>query len=242
MIDLHCHIDLYDDPEKIVYECHKRGLKVLSVTTTPSAWEGTYALGKNNHCIITALGLHPQLAAIREQELYLFDKHLPETNFVGEIGLDGIPENKSFWDAQIRVFEHILQSCTNAGGRIMSIHSRRATKQVLKQLERHPNSGVPILHWFSGNFTELEIAINLGCWFSVGPMMCLSKNGRSLISRMPQNRILTETDGPFSVINDKHLKPWDVDIAIKSLSEIWSTSTNNTANILNQNFRSLINS
>lgn len=44
MIDLHCHLDLYPDPQAIVAECVRRRLYVLSVTTVPSAFEGTAAL------------------------------------------------------------------------------------------------------------------------------------------------------------------------------------------------------
>ena len=45
MIDFHCHVDLFPDPHEIARECRKRQLDVLSVTTTPSAWAGTSALG-----------------------------------------------------------------------------------------------------------------------------------------------------------------------------------------------------
>ena len=44
MIDFHCHLDLYPNPREVAKECAKRGLYVLSVTTTPSAWEGTSAV------------------------------------------------------------------------------------------------------------------------------------------------------------------------------------------------------
>ena len=90
MIDFHCHLDLYPDPHEITRECRKRGLDVLSVTTTPSAWGGTSALGGGT--IVTALGLHPQLAHQRKDDLSLFDRLLPGSEYVGEVGLDGAPE------------------------------------------------------------------------------------------------------------------------------------------------------
>ena len=117
MIDFHCHLDLYPDPAVIVDECRRRGLYTLSVTTTPTAWKGTSALVGNAPRIRTALGLHPQLAHERRSELPLFDELLPQVRYVGEIGLDGAPEFRPQWDAQIAVFEHILAKCAAAGGR-----------------------------------------------------------------------------------------------------------------------------
>ena len=127
MIDFHCHLDLYPDPAAIRDECVKRGLYILSVTTTPSAWKGTSALANHTERIRTALGLHPQLAHERQNELPLFDSLLSETRYVGEIGLDGDPQFRRYWDSQVSVFEYVLMKCCEAGGRIMSLHSRRAT-------------------------------------------------------------------------------------------------------------------
>src|ERR1700741_2594809 len=88
VIDFHCHLDLYPDPHAVRDECARRGLYVLSVTTTPSAWNGTFALSRDAPRIRTALGLHPQLAYERHSELDLFESLIAETRYVGEIGLD----------------------------------------------------------------------------------------------------------------------------------------------------------
>ena len=114
MIDLHCHVDLYPQPAAIVEECTRRNMYVLSVTTTPSAWKGTSALAAGNERIRTAIGLHPQLAQQRKGELSQFDELIHETRYVGEIGLDGTPECKPFWEDQMAVFEHVLQTCARA--------------------------------------------------------------------------------------------------------------------------------
>ena len=236
MIDLHCHLDLYPNPEDVVLECEERGLYVLSVTTTPSAWSGTSALTKDNRRIRTALGLHPQLAKERASELSLFDQFVGEAEYIGEIGLDGSPECRMFWDIQVRVFEHILKSCATAGGRVMSIHSRRASKQVLKYLSDNPNSGTPVLHWFSGSFRDLDIAKDLDCWYSVGPAMLRGDKGKKLVAAMPVDRILTETDGPFTSIDGVTSMPWDVDRVNVFLAEIWGCSIMAVEERLKKNF------
>lgn len=222
MIDFHCHLDLYPDPHAVAQDCAARGLYVLSVTTTPSAWKGTSALAAGAPRIRTGLGLHPQLAHERKRELELFERLLPETRYVGEIGLDGAPEYKPYWSDQMAVFKRILDACRNAGGRILSIHSRRAASAVLDVLEDKSDGGTPILHWFSGSQRELARAVDLGCWFSVGPAMLASEKGRALTSLMPRDRILTESDGPFAQVDSRPALPWDTQRAVPALAAIWN--------------------
>jgi TatD DNase family protein len=239
VIDFHCHLDLFSDPLQVARECHARGVYVLSVTTTPSAWKGTSALPPEGSRIRTALGLHPQLAHERESELGLFDSLIDETKYVGEVGLDGAPEFRVHWESQKRVFEHVLRSCANMGGRVLSIHSRRASEAVVEMLEKYPEAGTPILHWYSGSQRDLSRAIKLGCWFSVGPAMLRSERGRALITAMPRERILTESDGPFAEIDGVAIHPWQIAGAIAGLSEIWETPEDCVDRTLKENLRRL---
>jgi len=239
---MHCHLDLYPDPKAALEAIKRNGAYVLSVTTTPSAWVGTAQLARSNSRVRTAIGLHPQLARERKSELSLFDRLLSETRYVGEVGLDGGPECAPFWNDQVEVFDHVLSSCSKAGGRILTIHSRRAANDVLDALERHAGFGVAVLHWFSGSFSELDRAIKFGCWFSVGSAMLRGKKGRELLSRMPANRVLTETDGPFATLNGRALKPADCDIAINVMSDLWGMDKHHAKETVLASFRELVSS
>jgi TatD DNase family protein len=240
VIDFHCHLDLHPNPTAVVAECRRRGLYVLSVTTTPSAWKGTKSLAGDAPRIRTALGLHPQLAHERHSELPLFDALLPHVRYVGEVGLDGAPEFRSHWGIQIGVFEHILAKCADAGGRIMTVHSRRASSAVLDRVDVFSGAGTFVLHWFSGSVRDLDRAINLGCWFSVGPAMLRGNRGRALAARMPRDRVLTESDGPFAEVEGSPVMPWQVEIATHALGAIWSLSSEKTDELLRDNLRKLI--
>jgi TatD DNase family protein len=240
VIDFHCHLDLYENPPEVIQGCVSRRMYVLAVTTTPSAWSGTRALVNGAQRVRVALGLHPQLASERRNELDLFDRLLPEARYVGEIGLDGSKELQDQWRDQVAVFERILLSCRAAGGRIMSIHCRRAVGQVLERIEACGPAGVPVLHWYSGSQRDLERAVNLGCWFSVGPATVLSENGRRLIERMPAGRVLTETDGPFASFRGRRALPWDIDAAIPKLAEIWQVSREMAEARLTENLQRLV--
>jgi TatD DNase family protein len=165
---------------------------------------------------------------------------LGETRYVGEIGLDGAPEFRGHRDIQVKVFTHILEACRRAGGRIMSIHSRRASKAVLDHLAAQKGAGTPILRWFSGALREVGQAVDLGCWFSVGPAMLRTDKGRELVALMPRDRILTETDGPFAQIDGKSLAPWEAQHAVELLGALWNVEADAVELTLRDNLRRLV--
>ncbi len=237
MIDFHCHLDLYEDPQWVLSEIRKRDCDVLAVTTTPLAWEGTAALAGGEPRVEVAVGLHPELVATRHREVDRFKALLSETRYVGEIGLDGSKPHQASLDLQRYVFELVLSACESAGGRVMTIHSREATSLVLDHLEAHPGAGLPVLHWFSGTAGELQRAIDLGCWFSVGPAMLRGEKGRRLVHLMPIDRVLTESDGPLARGRGKPLMPWNVHDAEVVLGKILNLSVSAVQRRLSLNLR-----
>ncbi len=240
MMDLHCHVDLYPDHQEILNDIKQSNYYVLSVTTVPSAWEGTVKLTEGlKHCK-TALGLHPQLAHQRKNELPLFDKLVSETRYIGEIGLDGSRGYKEHLDVQLLVFKHILKKCEEFDDKILTIHSLNAVKQTLDCLNQFPQSGTPILHWFLATKKQVLEAAELGCYFSVGPAMLQSTRGKKVISWLPQDRILLETDGPFAKVDGKVLFPSNVNLVIKYLSQLWDKETQSVLERLSQNLVTLL--
>jgi TatD DNase family protein len=240
MMDLHCHVDLYPDHKAILDDIKQSNYYVLSVTTVPSAWVGTVKLTEGlSHCK-TALGLHPQLAHQRKNELTLFDKLVCETRYIGEIGLDGSRGYKEYLDDQLFVLNHILKKCESYGDKILTIHSLNAVEQTLNCLKEHPNAGKPILHWFLGTKKQVIDATELGCFFSIGPAMLNSARGRKVISWIPQDRVLLETDGPFAKINGEILFPSNVDMVIGYLSQCLNMPKQEVMEQLASNLRSIV--
>jgi TatD DNase family protein len=239
VIDFHCHLDLYPDPEAVIAQAEAKGVYLLAITTTPLAWEGMKRLVRHRKRCRAAAGLHPQLIAERYAEVDLLEHLLSETPYVGEVGLDGGPDCRGSFAQQDEVFRRVLHRCVTLGGRILSIHSRASAAGVLDALSAHPHAGLPVLHWFSGSRRELDRADGLGCWFSVGPPMLRSKKGRRLVEAMPRDRILTETDAPFTRRGTEPLMPWHVAEAEKLLSEIWQLPAQEVSEVLLENLRRL---
>lgn len=211
-VDFHCHLDLYPDFPANIQECERAGIATLAVTTTPKAYLRNEELCRSTAHVRAALGLHPQLVAQRADELGLFEKLLPRTRYVGEVGLDAGRQHYGSFTQQAEVFTVILQLCAQAGGKILSVHSIRSAGQVLNLVEKHLPSerGRVVLHWFSGNASELRRAIELGCYFSVNTAMLSTPSGQSTISAIPLDRLLTETDGPFVQIGGRAARPVDI--------------------------------
>ncbi|WP_417425940.1 Qat anti-phage system TatD family nuclease QatD [Hoeflea sp.] len=239
MIDFHCHVDLFPFPERAADEIDRAGTYVLSVTNTPKAFPKTAQLAKGRKRIRTALGLHPQLVSERHGEVGLFRRLLGETRYVGEIGIDGGDEHAQHIKLQKDVFEEILDACTKVGGRVMSIHSRHASGEVIEALQKRRDAGLAILHWFSGPLSHVEKAVDIGTWFSIGLPMLRSKRAASLIAKIPRERILTETDAPFASTPGEHYPTTAVDETLSALSRLWDCDEAATRSQLQANLRTL---
>jgi TatD DNase family protein len=225
-VDFHCHLDLYPDHEQLIRECDHAAIATLAVTTTPKAWARNVQMATGARHVRVALGLHPQLVAEREAEVELFARLLSEARYVGEVGLDAGPRFHKGFDAQKRAFERILRMCAEQGGKILTVHSVRATAQVLQHLERFlpVDRGQVVLHWFTGSAAEARRAADLGCYFSVNSEMLRSTKHRALVAQLRRDRLLTETDGPFVLEADEPIRPGAVTRVVTALGDLYGVT------------------
>lgn len=242
LVDFHCHLDLYPDHAAAVQDAEASGVFTLAVTTTPRAWPRNHELAQRTKHVRAALGLHPQLVAERENEIELWDRYLAETRYVGEVGLDAGPRFFKSLDAQKRVFQHVLQRCAQAGDKIITVHSIRSAKMVLDLVEAHLPSerGRIVLHWFTGTKSEAKRALDLGCYFSINAAMLGNERHASMVECIPLERMLTETDGPFTRTAERPSQPVDVALAVKLLSQLRRMSPEETAKAIRDNLRTIL--
>jgi TatD DNase family protein len=240
--DFHCHVDLDRDPPAFIARCEKERIVTLAVTTTPKAWPQNREWAKRSQYVLPALGLHPELVAARHQEFELFKAILHETRFIGEVGLDGSGEHRKGLSLQQEIFGAILDQAETLGGRVVTIHSRWAANEVLELIaERTTNDRVLcILHWFSGNPSLARRAISLGCYFSVNGAMLANERGRALIESLPVDRLLTETDSPFTATGTRPSAPWDVVQTTERLAKIRGVSSREMNDVLRRNSRAVL--
>jgi TatD DNase family protein len=241
-VDFHCHLDLCPDPTTAIADADAAGVYTLTVTTTPRAWPHNLTLTRGTRHVRAALGLHPQLVAEHSHEISIWDNYLSQTPYVGEVGLDAGPRYYRSLDLQRQIFEHILKQCAKAGGKILTIHSVRATTMVLDLIETHlpPEHGQAVLHWFTGSKAEARRAADLGCYFSVNAPMLASDRGRDLVISLPADRLLTETDGPFTKVSGRPACPADVEITIEALANLRKVTPTEMTALIVGNLKTLL--
>ncbi|HCE68187.1 MAG: hydrolase TatD [Geobacteraceae bacterium GWC2_55_20] len=241
-VDFHCHLDLYPDHKAAIARAEASRIYTLSVTTTPRAWPRNHELTRDTHYVRAALGLHPQLVAERSDELSLWERYLPEARYVGEVGLDAGPRFYKSLESQRHVFRTVLEKCAEAAGKILSVHSVRSVPAVLDMIERYlpRDRGVVVLHWFTGSKSEARRAAALGCYFSVNAEMVRSDRGCGLVADLPMDRILTETDGPFTKINGRPAEPSNMNVTIDLIARVRNVPSHEIAKTVQVNLQALL--
>jgi len=238
-VDTHCHVDLYSHYAAVLHEAEAHKVYTIAVTNTPSVFRKMHELARGTMYVRAAIGLHPELAVEREREIAIFESVLPETRYVGEVGLDFRRATASSRDVQRRVFARVLHACASAGGKILTIHSRGAEKEVI-DLVSGSSPGVAILHWFSGSTTNLERGVAAGAYFSVNHAMCDSASGRRIIEKIPRDRLLTESDGPFVSVGQNSVRPGDIGILVRRIAELRGEPSTTLQDMIFTNFREIL--
>ena len=159
---------------------------ILGVTNSASEFDRA----RSSDRVIRGVGCHPgDASAIAAFDRAAFAARAETTALVGEVGLDAGSAVSSA--DQRRVCAEVLD-VVRAMPRLLSLHSVRAHKPVLDLLQSTKVPGA-VLHWWTGTDAQTSRAVDLGCWFSVGPGMV---GNLDRLIRFPRDRVLTETDAP----------------------------------------------
>jgi TatD DNase family protein len=174
-------------------------------------------LGRDDELAIWGIGIHPGLeSAVTAFDAEVFSAALEQAIIVGEVGLDG--RSTVPMKAQRRVFDAILEA-VSATPRPISIHSVGASAEVLSALRARPTAA-PILHWWRGDSHQTREAVELGCFFSLNGAEAARPKVMDLI---PRERVLTETDFPFTRRSDRAaVSPGATTTIEKALAGAWS--------------------
>lgn len=236
-MDAHMHFDLYKNCEDVLSYIEAHHSYTIAVTNLPELYERYYQKYANFKYIKIALGFHPELVFQYQRQLPAFLKYVEKTRYIGEVGLDFITQDKANQKIQREVFNEIVNA-SQKGNKILSVHSRRAEAeclQILKQFE-----GRIIMHWFSGSGSILKEFLEMGCYFSINQQMLLSRNGRRIVDALPMDRILIESDAPFSRGMEEHYSLFFADKIYDYLSEEKAVPKWEISQLIKNNFRTVI--
>jgi len=234
-LDAHCHLDLYDDPNRTLDAAPNT--VVVAVSELPSRFRLLEARFRKDRRVRSALGLHPLRAdtagPIEEGQLI---RSLPRAEYIGEIGLDFSRHGRDTKNSQLRVLDLLLAEPL-LRHKVVTAHSRGAEKTLIDRLA---DAGVTaILHWYTGPVSLIENALAAGLYFSVNPAMLRTEKGRATISALPRERVLTESDGPFAKVGPRTAAPVDMPQVIRELARRWEVNPETAAQIVHENMASL---
>jgi TatD DNase family protein len=222
-VDSHCHIDQYPRPSEVLKRGEEGGVVTVAVTELPSSFQRLALRLGRRRAVRLALGMHPlRAAAVTPMELALFTELLDQTDYVGEIGLDGSQAGRQSFRAQVKVFEHLLQQ-PRIRRKVLTVHSRGAESETISRLA--DASVTAILHWYTGPLKHIDTAVAAGLWFSVNPAMLRSKSGQRVISALPPERVITESDGPYTKLSGRSSEPRDMPAVVQGLAVVWGEDT-----------------
>lgn len=200
LYDTHFHLDLQKDRVAAIREIENNQIYTIAVTNLPDLYKKETA-EINSKYIRFALGFHPELIHQYKKQIPLMWELLPETRYVGEVGLDFVEE--TYKTEQTVFFSELIERCRYDGNKILTIHSRRAVREVLNIIG-DDFKFKPILHWFTGNTVELQEAVEKGYYFSVNGAMMASKRAINMLDLIPNERVLIETDSPFTYLQGSY--------------------------------------
>jgi len=184
-LDLHAHIDVDIPADQL------RSLGAVVFAATRSLGEARTVLQRQDDLIVWGVGSHPGMARSHSSfDPASFRALIGQTAFVSEFGLDlgaKVPLERQLMT--LRGARDVLADRP----RITSLHSYRATDQLVDELADRPVPGV-VLHWWRGSRAATKRAVDLGCYFSLNAAMFRRP---ALLRHMPLDRLLTETDHPY---------------------------------------------
>lgn len=197
-LDLHAHVDTGIEASELM------ALQAIVFAVTRSLDEAEQALKRSDGTTIWGVGCHPGLlGGQRAFDAGRFRALAEATPYVGEIGLDGASR------VPMEMQRHTLAGALEAlqqSPRITSLHSYKATGEILSLIAECPQPGM-ILHWWLGTESETARAVELGCYFSVNHS---SARRRDLLARIPLDRVLPETDHPFGDKGSEPRRPGEI--------------------------------
>lgn len=236
-VDTHVHLDFCDDFFKAVEQYADSNIYTIFVTNLPELYQVNKVKYdyKGSKYIKLALGYHPEMVGFHDFNEELFSSLIDDTDYIGEIGLNKTSKTNDILE-QVEIFEKICSMLHNKA-KVVTIHSKGAENYVLEVLNKY-DIKFPIMHWYSGSISTLYKLIDKGCYFSVNVSMLKSKKGNKILEYIPKDRILFESDSPFTKYNGKSCYPESFNCTYEEFNRFYKID--NFEEIVFDNFKKLI--
>jgi TatD DNase family protein len=244
LIDTHCHLhdeESFPDPEPALQAAREAGVeRIVVVGVNPPDWKKAVACAERFDAVFAIVGWHPNYTADYDRqslsELASLLAH-PKVLALGEIGLD------YHWDyspveTQRRALADQLDLAVELDLPVV-FHAREAYSDLLDVLEKRAPQRY-LFHCFAGNADEADRAVALDAYFGVdGPITYKKADElRSVIARLPKERVVVETDSPYMApvpYRGKPNQPAYVALVAEALAKLWSVPQSEAAEVTTRN-------
>ena len=205
-IDSHCHLDSEDysgEIDSIVQRAKDAGINaMLTIGTHITKAHESIEIAEKFDNVYCSIGIHPHFAEsepeVTVEELVELAKH-PKVIGIGETGLDYYYDS-SPRDIQQKSFRTHIKAARQAGLPVI-VHTRSADKDTIKILKDEYSNGAfsGVIHCFTSGEELAVRALELGFYISASGIITFKKSDelRDVLSMIPLDRLLLETDAPW---------------------------------------------
>lgn len=204
LFDTHAHLDVEEfdaDREELLRKIGETMAGIIDPGCDLLSSKKAVALAHQYPFVWAAVGIHPEelghssFDQLKDIEALCVD---PRVVAIGEIGLDYYNDEHSPHPLQQEYLARQLELARKVGLSVI-IHDRDSHEDVLKVI-REAGQGVKgVLHCFSGDWAMAEEVLAMGWYLGFGGTSTFKNDRgvRSILARVPEDRILFETDSPY---------------------------------------------
>lgn len=252
--DSHSHLNdekFDEDRDKIIKEIYESGTtNFITAGYSVESSKKAVEISNNYDFIYATAGISPNDIPQTEEELWKqlgeikqIAKNNKKILAIGEIGLDYY-WNKENKDIQKKAFVEQIKLANELELPIV-IHTREAISDTIQILKENEVKNRGIFHCCPQNRELIKEGLKLGFYISfAGPITFKnSKNADEMISLVPDDRILIETDSPYlapepargtrnTPINVKYIAKKIADVKGLNIEDVEKITIENTKKIL----------
>ncbi|MCP4624998.1 MAG: TatD family hydrolase [bacterium] len=208
IFDSHCHLDdasFRKDIDNVIKSAIDAGIvRMMTIGINGRTSARAVSLAQSYDGIYASVGVHPHDVGNCNESIIQDLINLAKNEKVrawGEIGLDfnrmySPRKDQELWfEKQLEIADKLDLP--------MIFHERDSNGRFLEILKNHESSALKgVVHCFSGNQDELDQYLSLGLHIGITGILTIKSRGaklRQLVSGIPIDRLLVETDAPYLV-------------------------------------------
>lgn len=252
MVDVHGHItdERYTDVPEVIERAKDKGVdRIVCSAFDIKSSRLAVEFAEKYDCVFANVGIHPEnIADFSETAVAIFEDFAQNKKVIaiGEIGLDyhyfdGMTEEeiKQTKDKQKEVFARQIHLANKLGLPIV-VHSRDAMGDTIEVLKQNRPLKESMMHCYSGSIESARELMKLNFSFSFGGVVTFNnaKNVRDVVSNLPLERIMLETDCPYMTpvpFRSQRNEPKNVVYVADMISKLHNTTLEEVAAVTTKN-------